>query len=240
MALNEELLIETVRMYPILYDLSHKHYHDVTQRENAWMEISSTLKHSVFECKRKWNSLRDSFRKALRKRKSKGGQQTKVTKLWKYEENMAFVSPFLTEREQSSSLSQAFCEDIKCEVQMGEQDEAENSSSSLGNVASPDTPHSSSTIPTPPPPGPLSRRNHQHVPSIECVLKNYFDEKQKAQVKSDPLKKFFEAMEETVRTFHPYLQIEIKSKISSLVSEYELRNLMEQQPTAQQNQQFIT
>lgn len=42
---------------------------------------------------------------------------------------------------------------------------------------------------------------------------------------SDNLKKFFVAMEETVRTFHPELQIEVKAKISGLITEYELKNL---------------
>lgn len=38
-------------------------------------------------------------------------------------------------------------------------------------------------------------------------------------------------MEETVRTFEPELQIEIKSKISGLVTEYEFKNLKKQTST---------
>lgn len=39
---------------------------------------------------------------------------------------------------------------------------------------------------------------------------------------------FYEAMEGAVRTFSPTLQIQIKSKISALVSEFELKNLEEE------------
>lgn len=39
---------------------------------------------------------------------------------------------------------------------------------------------------------------------------------------------FFEAMEGAVRKFSPTLQIQVKSKISALVSEFELKNLEEE------------
>ncbi|CAG9837379.1 unnamed protein product [Diabrotica balteata] len=60
------------------------------------------------------------------------------------------------------------------------------------------------------------------------MLKNYFEEKAASKVtrKADHLQKFFKALQETVRTFSPHLQIEIKSEISNLVSEYELKQLM--------------
>jgi hypothetical protein len=68
-----------------------------------------------------------------------------------------------------------------------------------------------------------STGHQQKVSSMALVglLKNYLETKDKP----DHLRKFFDAMEATVRTFSPHLQVEIKSKISAPVTEYELRNL---------------
>lgn len=78
-----------------------------------------------------------------------------------------------------------------------------------------------------------SRRDQ--LPPMAQVLKNYFDHKQTTKLpkQSDHLHKFFDAMQETVRSFAPALQIEIKSKISQLVTEYERRNLKMQQSAQQ-------
>ncbi|KAK4882501.1 hypothetical protein RN001_005820 [Aquatica leii] len=77
-------------------------------------------------------------------------------------------------------------------------------------------------------------KSSRHSTPLSHVLQNCFHEKQASKVnqKGDHLQKFFDAMQETVRTFSP-LQIEIKSKIYDLVSEYELKNLLaENIPTA--------
>jgi hypothetical protein len=68
-----------------------------------------------------------------------------------------------------------------------------------------------------------STGHQQKVPPMAQVglLKNYLETKDE----SDHLRKFFDAMEARVRTFSPHLQVEMKSKISALVTEYELRNL---------------
>lgn len=42
------------------------------------------------------------------------------------------------------------------------------------------------------------------------------------------MEQFYEAMEGAVRTFSPTLQIQVKSKISALVSKFELKNLEEE------------
>lgn len=78
------------------------------------------------------------------------------------------------------------------------------------------------------PPTSRAAKKQSQQSSMVQVLAKYFDEKQasRANKKVDHLQKYFEAIQETVRTFTPQLQIEIKSKISQLVSEYELKNLM--------------
>lgn len=71
----------------------------------------------------------------------------------------------------------------------------------------------------------------EYSSSAASVLKTYLDDKKsKKERSSDHLTSFFKSMEDTVRTFSPMRQIEIKSKISALVTEYEIKNLTEVYP----------
>ncbi|KAK5647969.1 hypothetical protein RI129_002861 [Pyrocoelia pectoralis] len=233
---SDEALIEIVRRYEVLYNRKHTFYHDNRQKENAWEEISREIHCSVATCKKRWNSLRDNYRKSLRKRQHQSGDESKPIKKWKYEDIMSFMTPFFAEREQTSNIQQNESESEEA-VDIEQQEESNSIPPSLNS----DTPTSSrgsspTTISKVMNPTPKFSRQ-QHVPPMAQVLKNYFDQKQaaKSEKKSDSLQKFFDAMQETVRTFAPEFQIEIKSQISTLVSEYEFKNLMAQK--AKQDQQ---
>ena len=41
---NTEKLIELIKKYPILYDLSHEEYKNVRKKDKAWDEIGEELK----------------------------------------------------------------------------------------------------------------------------------------------------------------------------------------------------
>lgn len=72
------------------------------------------------------------------------------------------------------------------------------------------------------------KQQNQPQPALSQVLQEYLGERKqlKLERKPDHLKKFFESMEETVRTFPPLYQIEVKNKIYNLVSEYEYKTLI--------------
>lgn len=89
----------------------------------------------------------------------------------------------------------------------------------------------------------LSFTDYTHSPNIKknkcfnypssaaLVLKTYIDDKKsKKEHSSDHLTSFFKSMEDTIKTFSPMRQIEIKSKVSALVTEYEIKNLTEVYP----------
>jgi hypothetical protein len=192
----------------------------------------------VAECKTRWNHLRDSYRKSIKKWKT-SGQQAKGRKQWKYEDQMIFLLPFFTERKQRSNLSdlaEGVSDTNSVKEEPGHLGPSEyaavppttllsvNTSSQGIYSSSPASYHSdTSEMMT------LSHCNNstghqQKLPPMAQVglLKNYLETKKD---KPDHLRKFFDAMEATVRTFSPHLQVEIKSKISALVTEYELSNL---------------
>ncbi|KAL5509869.1 hypothetical protein EMCRGX_G005308 [Ephydatia muelleri] len=59
----DERIIEAVRAFPCLWQVSSRSYKDLKAKENAWREVASKLgeRHSVEECIRKWKMLRDKF-----------------------------------------------------------------------------------------------------------------------------------------------------------------------------------
>jgi hypothetical protein len=196
--------------------------------------VPLVLNVSVAECKTRWNHLRDSYRRSIRKWKI-SGHEAKGRNLWKYEEEMIFLLPFFTEQKQRSNLSdlaEGVSDTNLIKEEPGHLGPSEDTTlppttplsvnTGLQEICtSPASYHSETSEIT------LHHCNstghQQKLPPMAQVglLKNYHETKDE----SDHLKKFFDAMEATVRTFSPHLQVEIKSKISALVTEYELRNL---------------
>ncbi|XP_012279619.1 uncharacterized protein LOC105699324 [Orussus abietinus] len=103
--MDDEKLIEYIREYEELYDLSHSQYLNGNIKNKKWAEISNKLKQPVAACKSRWNNIRDNFRKSLKKRGAKSGQAGATNKRYKYESQLSFLVPFIKERETSSSLS---------------------------------------------------------------------------------------------------------------------------------------
>ncbi|CAG5055510.1 unnamed protein product [Parnassius apollo] len=102
--MQREKLIEEVRKYPYLYDLSDAKYSNSIKKDEAWKQISVTLKQSESECKKTWLNLRESHRRAMKKRKTKSGQAAPTTKKWTFEDEMSFLVPHYKERNTISSV----------------------------------------------------------------------------------------------------------------------------------------
>ncbi|XP_028146890.2 transcription factor Adf-1-like [Diabrotica virgifera virgifera] len=248
----DELLIESVREYPFLYDASEPGYHDSKKKDNAWVQISENFDQwTADDCRKKWIALRDSFRKAYRKRRTTSGQAAKQIRPWKFEKVMSFIIPYIAERHQISNLARdsessntSYIDaDTEVEVDNLEKDSecepieddgtVENSQQVTDDdmISKLNTSHKVSTV--------ASKKKHSAVknvavplqspPPVAQVLQEYLQARKNktetiATERSDALSSFFKAMEQTVRTFSLPLQIEIKGIISNLVTDYELRN----------------
>ncbi|BES97524.1 Hypothetical protein NTJ_10338 [Nesidiocoris tenuis] len=92
---DSERLIEEIKRYPVLYDPASDKYKNIEYKEKIWRQISLTVqaKGGIEQCKRKWASFRDQLRRTLSKRKKSG----RVIRKYKFEDNMAFLLPFLVE-----------------------------------------------------------------------------------------------------------------------------------------------
>jgi len=186
----------------------------------------------------------------LIKRKTKSGQATSTTKLWKYGQQMSFLKThFGDKRPQTSNLPKTNQilndpENVDDSEIIGspnienkqhvdiESDDNNSDDVQINSLNSVSTNKRK-----------LSFTGYTHSPNIKknkcseypfsaaLVLKTYLDDKKsKKERSSDHLTSFFKSMEDTVRTFSPMRQIEIKSKISALVTEYEIKNITEVYP----------
>ena len=102
----DDALIEQVREYRCIYDVSSENYKDRTKKKNAWLSIAAVLKQDgksfvvlffsltilfvVKTCQKKWKNLRDQFN---RERKAKPSGSSGATKAkWCHFESMSFLS----------------------------------------------------------------------------------------------------------------------------------------------------
>ncbi|KAF5280884.1 hypothetical protein FQR65_LT03033 [Abscondita terminalis] len=243
--MDEEKLIECVRNYEFVYNLQHPKYMDTVKKEMAWKEISEQLKQPAAACKQKWQGLRDSYRRALNKRKGKTGQAAKKIKKWKYEDEMSFLAPFFVEKktlesvELTSDDEELQNEDAVTEVQNHTDNEI-NSTDAVDVAVSHDTEirNGDDTIIRSKSSQPqhsqakkakaIKRAKILPVQSASAVLMSRLLDEQgniPQQRDHDELDRFFLNISETVKKFSPYLQAMAKNKIFTLVSEMELQQL---------------
>lgn len=74
----------------------------------------------VTECKKRWSTLRDTYRKSLRSQRTKSGEGAKKKKIWRYDKHMSFLRCFLVDRQQISNVEQ--CDSSEDETQEREED----------------------------------------------------------------------------------------------------------------------
>ncbi|XP_067000406.2 uncharacterized protein [Anabrus simplex] len=218
--MNEEGLVVLVKEYPHLYDPSHPNYHDNLGKDNSWDEISKEMGLSTDECRAKWKSLRECYRKALRKRQPKSGQAAKKINSWRLEAQMEFSRPFITmQRSQVSNVGTPSDDDEQTdisEVQEESQDVDSGSSHTIEDTQKNDKR-----------PGLWSGKRKKTAPLTPsaAIFKEFVELKKSRQSslgqEGDHLRKYFQSVEETVRTFPPQLQVKIKSQISTIIHQAE-------------------
>ncbi|XP_031347548.1 transcription factor Adf-1-like [Photinus pyralis] len=125
--MDVEKLIEEVRRYPVLYDLSNNKYKNNEYRERVWKKIAEDLQveGGPITCKTKWIHIRDQFRRILKKRKTTTGMAAGPVRKYKYEDILQFILPQMSERETLSNVSQSQDEDAE-----GDEDDIEETQES--------------------------------------------------------------------------------------------------------------
>ncbi|RZF41329.1 hypothetical protein LSTR_LSTR000043 [Laodelphax striatellus] len=82
MSEDEIRLIEVVKRYNVLYDLTATDYKDHTVRDAAWEQV-------------RWSKLRNCYTNALKRRRFKRGRTGRQMPPWKYENQMSYLLPYM-------------------------------------------------------------------------------------------------------------------------------------------------
>ncbi|XP_076063377.1 uncharacterized protein LOC143038248 [Oratosquilla oratoria] len=104
-----EKLIEAVRQQRVLYDTNHPKYMKGAYKDEIWSDIAHTLQFKDgAAAKEAWLKIRNCHRDALRRQKKlkcTSESRTVIVKQWKYQQQMEFLIPFMTNRETSSYVA---------------------------------------------------------------------------------------------------------------------------------------
>ncbi|XP_034725477.1 uncharacterized protein LOC117943446 [Etheostoma cragini] len=102
----EEKLIIAVAGFPIIYDMTLFAYRDKLEKNEAWDKVAEIVGVSADDCKKKWKSLRDMFKKERKKEKDRqrSGAGASSVRPWLYSAVMGFLNPFMEDRPTSTNM----------------------------------------------------------------------------------------------------------------------------------------
>ncbi|KAL5236617.1 hypothetical protein ACI65C_004027 [Semiaphis heraclei] len=243
---NDELLIALVRDHPVLYKLKDKNYRDNNIKDNVWKEISFSIGKSANDCKTRWRTIRDSYKKTLKKMKMGTGSAAKNKS--KYNDDaLSFLNEQEEERRTKSSImiekhientASLDCSEITVsdsahqtenynsemyieptsETSINEYDNNLNNTSNVvpNEIFKNDNEKQKKG-------GNKERLLQEIRQGREERLKMFKEIKQQSE--NHPIQIFFKSMASTVMTFSPELVVEARNRVCNIVSEIELRAL---------------
>ncbi|XP_023228049.1 transcription factor Adf-1-like [Centruroides sculpturatus] len=246
--MNQEKLIELVREYTFLYDLSDRRYSDNQRKDDAWKEIAKKLQVRDCDCKKTWALLRDAFRRAIKKRKeTKSGQASVSRKKWKYEDEMSFLLPYFKERPTIGNVPANHTDkNSDAEENCSDEDNQARSSSPEAiiahSISPPKRPNITEATVTQPS---TSKKKHSiSGPSQNCApVQNRTKIRKKIisrpissetpsntlmkfilenKAKTNDIQQFFDSIATTVQSFPPRNRAIAKAKVFRVISEMEL------------------
>ncbi|XP_063235276.1 transcription factor Adf-1-like [Bacillus rossius redtenbacheri] len=248
---QDEKLIDLVREHRVLYDLHHCKYKDSIVRENVWKEIAASLNKGAEDCKTRWRTIRDSYRKSNKKLKTGSKTGSPAFSKSKYNtESLKFLDETYKERASKSSINineiiennqetQEMVDD--CPSEECNQFQEEESAQESTNWPSEQT--SSSELLN----SSIKKRKITVKEKMLDEIRKGREERGKilkdllenrGQDRSQhPIDIFFQSMSETVKQFPPHLIAETRLKVCQVVSQMELRSLMEHQNQTNPNHQ---
>ncbi|KAI4470067.1 madf domain transcription factor [Holotrichia oblita] len=235
--MDDEQLIELVRRYPVLYDLSHSKYMDSKLKLDIWSSIGKELKVSGASCKSRWNNIRDNYRKSLKKLITKSGQGVQKNKTYKYSQQLGFLNKYFEDRETKGNI----------ESQLAVGDDNDQESLSDGEESTESRVHADLEIRPSPSPSPKittipkdteksiaeTRKRKKQAPQQTATAKlmEYLvarNDDQAVTSTQHPVDAFLTEIAPTLKTLNPFYLNLAKSEIFNIVQQYEMKMLQEQ------------
>ncbi|XP_046994185.1 uncharacterized protein LOC124606253 [Schistocerca americana] len=203
----DEYLTELVRSHSELYNMTDRRYSDSVWKETLWKEIGEEVGRPGPECKRRWVSLRDQFRKCVIK-KTRSGQAAIPKKPWKYEEIMAFLRPYMLERETVSNITVDICSEDESNSEVSSPIPDIEYNSDLRSETSRPVMQKRSQ----------SGNKRRTTDSASASMMNYI---LATQPKEDHIDSFLSGICASIKRLSPLRQIQAKDEIYRIVSDLE-------------------
>nr|XP_036219037.1 uncharacterized protein LOC118680984 [Bactrocera oleae] len=115
MDLNEKL-IEEIRKYECIYNLSSPDYKNVFKKTQIWEEVAKIVNLPEENCRKRWKGLRDTYKKRKRAQRLASGSGAPIPcKTWKYMNTLSFFYGYSDSRETIGNVPfDAIMEEIEC------------------------------------------------------------------------------------------------------------------------------
>ncbi|KAH7933795.1 hypothetical protein HPB49_017370 [Dermacentor silvarum] len=130
MASFNERLVHEVKKHKQLWDQHSKLHKEAGFREAAWMDIATALAVSVEECQTRWRTIRDTYLKRKKRRRTDAKGQWNVL-----DRELSFLDEFLRPRTRRCSLRALSMPAVKSELPDGEPHEASGPEEAADNWA---------------------------------------------------------------------------------------------------------
>ncbi|XP_075726930.1 uncharacterized protein LOC142768779 isoform X2 [Rhipicephalus microplus] len=119
MASFNERLVYEVKKHKQLWDQHSKLHKEAGFREAAWLDIATALEVTVEECQTRWRTIRDTYLKRKKRRRSDAKGQWNVL-----ERELSFLDEFLRPRTRCSLRLPSMMPPVKSELPEGDPCEA--------------------------------------------------------------------------------------------------------------------
>ncbi|XP_039275596.1 uncharacterized protein LOC111061330 isoform X1 [Nilaparvata lugens] len=246
---EDELLIEFVQKEDMLYDLKHKEFKNSTKKDLLRNEIGRRLEKEGSECKKRWKSMRDHYKREKKEEKGTTGKAAKKKRA-QYWQRLQFLDTVEDERTSFTNVVTASDVGASSETpQQGIPEEYEEDAS-MEHRSQELSPHTSSqhTEQTNTTPSQHEKRSelefHRRNPKQRkdsSVLQKYLQERKEDRnhlkrcleglmtypgppQNETEIDMFFKTMAATVKKFRPDLATQTKASVFKIVTDMEVLN----------------
>ncbi|KAL4097826.1 hypothetical protein QTP88_022533 [Uroleucon formosanum] len=190
-------------------------------------------------CKTRWNNIRDNYRKSIKKTTS--GQAAKKVKKYKFDDQLQFLKPHLQERNTLGNIKDVVGNEDNVDIFNDNVDENENDNENenaavqidenMDDIDGEQLQNVEQTRSSKPVRKSIQKRSIIKTPdSTSTTLMKYIKQKNMSNVtQNNPVDAFLASLSPTLKTFTPYYLNLVKSKIFSIVQEYEMKMILDEE-----------
>ncbi|XP_045471918.1 uncharacterized protein LOC123678761 [Harmonia axyridis] len=225
---DDEKLIACVRKHPELYDLSSDKYMDVGFKNEIWKKIGDELDLDGSACKSRWNNIRDTYRKSVKRNAKKRDQGANKIKKYKYSEILSFLTKYSLEdrgsisnleSEEDTPQTKKETDDSLLQIQEETDDSLHHSQECEYEPRSKRRPPNDTS--------PRKLRKLENEPTTTSKFMEYVLLPKNETVQSHhQVDTFVASIAATLKTFSPYHLHLAKSEIFNIVQKYEYETIM--------------